>query len=59
MENKQSPSKKKLLSIQEEKLIREVDYDYLAGGSGRLPQKQLLLGKAPFLTKVNLIMYDL
>ncbi|KAJ8731502.1 hypothetical protein PYW07_004666 [Mythimna separata] len=43
MENKQSPSKKKLLSIQEEKLIREVDYDYLAGGSGRLPQKQLLL----------------
>lgn len=44
MENKQSPSKKKLLSIREEKLIREVDYDSLAGGSARLPKKQLLLG---------------
>ncbi|PZC79563.1 hypothetical protein B5X24_HaOG216228 [Helicoverpa armigera] len=43
MENKQSPSKKKLLSIQEEKLIREVDYDSLAGGSARLHKKQLLL----------------
>ncbi|XP_075978088.1 uncharacterized protein LOC142977859 isoform X2 [Anticarsia gemmatalis] len=42
MENKQSPSKKKLLSIQEEKLIREVDYDSLAG-SARMPKKQLLL----------------
>ncbi|KAF9409604.1 hypothetical protein HW555_011077 [Spodoptera exigua] len=43
MENKQSPSKKKLLSIQEEKLIREVDYNSLAGGSVRPPKKQLLL----------------
>ncbi|XP_035440425.1 uncharacterized protein LOC118269426 [Spodoptera frugiperda] len=43
MENKQSPSKKKLLSIQEEKLIREVDYNCFAGGSVRLPKKPLLL----------------
>lgn len=46
MENKQSPSKKKLLSIQEEKLIREVDYNCFAGGSVRLPKKPLLLGNA-------------
>lgn len=43
MENKQSPSKKKLKSIQEEKFIREVDYDSFAEGSSH-PPKKLLLG---------------
>lgn len=45
MENKQSLSKKKLISIQEEKLIREVNYDYLAAGPTRPPKIPLLLGK--------------
>ncbi|XP_072948806.1 uncharacterized protein [Epargyreus clarus] len=43
MENKQFPSNKKLLSIQEEKLIREFDYDSAAGASTCFPKKQLLL----------------
>ncbi|OWR41102.1 uncharacterized protein LOC116770475 [Danaus plexippus] len=42
MENKQSPSKKKLKSIQEEKFIREVDYDSFAEGSSHPPKKLLL-----------------
>ncbi|KAG6440665.1 uncharacterized protein LOC115440309 isoform X1 [Manduca sexta] len=42
MENKQSPSKTKLISIHEEKLIRKVDYDSIVGPT-RLPKKELLL----------------
>ncbi|XP_013186824.1 uncharacterized protein LOC106132056 [Amyelois transitella] len=43
MENKQTSSKKKLISIREEKLIREVNYDGLVGASPRLSKKELLL----------------
>ncbi|XP_047533271.1 uncharacterized protein LOC125068238 [Vanessa atalanta] len=42
MENKKSPSNKKLISIQEEKLIRQVDYDSIAESSTRLPKKLFL-----------------
>ncbi|XP_053609870.1 uncharacterized protein LOC128674908 [Plodia interpunctella] len=43
MENKQTSSKKKLISIREEKLIREVNYDGLVGAAPHLSKKQLLL----------------
>ncbi|XP_028173499.1 uncharacterized protein LOC114362342 isoform X1 [Ostrinia furnacalis] len=42
MENNQSPSKKKLISIKEEKLLREVDYDSFIKSS-HSPKKPLLL----------------
>ncbi|KAL0838973.1 hypothetical protein ABMA28_016973 [Loxostege sticticalis] len=42
MENNQSPSKKKLISIKEEKFLREVDYDSFRKSS-QSPQKPLLL----------------
>ncbi|CAH2234510.1 jg1651 [Pararge aegeria aegeria] len=42
MENKQTPSKRKLISIQEEKLIREVNYDALAETPCHPPKKLLL-----------------
>lgn len=42
MEHKQIPSNKKLISIREEKLIREVNYDTLAENSTNQPQKLLL-----------------
>ncbi|KAM3965339.1 uncharacterized protein ACR2FA_000731 [Aphomia sociella] len=42
MENKQSPSKK-LISIQEEKLIREIVYSSLSGGLPRQLKRELLL----------------
>nr|XP_034832457.1 uncharacterized protein LOC117989229 [Maniola hyperantus] len=41
MENKQSSSKTKIISIQEEKLIREVNYDSLVEKSNR-PKKLFL-----------------
>ncbi|KOB76144.1 Uncharacterized protein OBRU01_01554 [Operophtera brumata] len=53
MENKQSPSKKKLISIQEEKLIREINYDYLAAGPTRPPKKSLLLDLEIFQKKTT------
>lgn len=43
MENKKIPSKNKLISIQEEKLQREVNYDTFAETPSR-PPKKLLLG---------------
>ncbi|CAK1556392.1 unnamed protein product [Leptosia nina] len=42
MENKQYPSKKKSF-IREEKLIKEVDYDSIPGGSNRSQKKPLIL----------------
>ncbi|CAH2096369.1 unnamed protein product [Euphydryas editha] len=42
MENKKFPSNNKLISIQEEKLIRQVDYDSIAECSNRSPKKLLL-----------------
>lgn len=42
MEHKQIPSNKKLISIQEEKLIREVNYDTVAENSTHQPKKLLL-----------------
>ncbi|XP_052741506.1 uncharacterized protein LOC112043511 [Bicyclus anynana] len=42
MERKQSPSKKQLIAIQEEKLIREINYDSLAETSGNPPKKLFL-----------------
>lgn len=48
MDTKQSPSKKKLISIKEEKFIREVNYDHIAGSSPRFPKKEFLLGKRMF-----------
>lgn len=49
MDTKQSPSKKKLISIKEEKFIREVDYDHIAGNTPRFPEKEFLLGKHKFM----------
>lgn len=48
MDTKQSPSKKKLISIKEEKFIREVDYDRIAGNHSRFPEKKFLLGELKF-----------
>lgn len=48
MDTKQSPSKKKLISIKEEKFIREVDYDHIVGNHSRFPEKEFLLGKFKF-----------
>lgn len=53
MENKKIPSSKKLISIQEEKLIRQVDYDSIAESSNRSPKK-LLLGN--YVTLLKLIL---
>lgn len=53
MENKKIPSSKKLISIQEEKLIRQVDYDSIAESSNRSPKK-LLLGN--FFTLLEYIL---
>lgn len=49
MDTKQSPSKKKLISIKEEKFIREVDYDHIVGNPPRFPEKEFLLGKRKFM----------
>lgn len=43
MENKKVPYKNNLISIQEEKLQREVNYDSIAETPSR-PPKKLLLG---------------
>lgn len=47
MDTKQSPSKKKLISIKEEKFIREIDHK--AGNPPRFPEKEFLLGKLKFM----------
>ncbi|KAI8436649.1 hypothetical protein MSG28_010142 [Choristoneura fumiferana] len=43
MDDNQTPSKKKFISIQEEKLIRKVEYESIARASVHSPKKQLLL----------------